>query len=310
MDREAAVGFLRRFHAVQGGFYAGDSEDQVKDLLTEDVTWYVPGQNAIAGNYRGREAVLDYFGRRRDLADRSFRMHPQEVMVGDGDHVASLTDGTATIAGEEHRWSTIGLYRLRSGRLAACWLLPLDQRAFDAIWADRDPGQARSRSDDRSSSDRGAPACLDVTDAGEILTLQRAAYVTEAQLHDDVQLPPLTQTLEELRAELARPSVLAWGYRDSSRLIAAVRVELNGNIAALGRTAVAPDRQGSGLGASLVTNVERLLPSSVDAVELFTGEHSERNLRLWRRLGYCETYRSSAGAYQLVHLRKTRRATS
>jgi hypothetical protein len=30
-------------------------------------------------------------------------------------------------------------------------------------------------------------------DAGEILTLQRAAYVTEAQAHGDLTLPPLTQ---------------------------------------------------------------------------------------------------------------------
>lgn len=39
-------------------------------------------------------------------------------------------------------------------------------------------------------------------DVGEILTLQRAAYVTEAQLYDDCRLPPLTQTYQELEAEL------------------------------------------------------------------------------------------------------------
>jgi hypothetical protein len=44
-------------------------------------------------------------------------------------------------------------------------------------------------------------------DAGEILTVQRAAYVTEAQLHDDPWLPPLTQTLDALVAELARSTV-------------------------------------------------------------------------------------------------------
>ena len=43
---------------------------------------------------------------------------------------------------------------------------------------------------------------LGVDDAGELLTLQRAAYVTEAQTHDDPGLPPLRQTLEELRSEL------------------------------------------------------------------------------------------------------------
>lgn len=34
---------------------------------------------------------------------------------------------------------------------------------------------------------------LHAGDAGEVLTLQRAAYLTEAQAHDDLSLPPLTQ---------------------------------------------------------------------------------------------------------------------
>lgn len=93
------------------------------------------GENAIAGDYSGIDAVLEYMARRRDLADRTFRMHPGEVLTGDGDHVAVLTDGTAVVSGVERRWSTVGLYRLSIERIAACWLLPLDPVAFDEIWA-------------------------------------------------------------------------------------------------------------------------------------------------------------------------------
>lgn len=39
--------------------------------------------------------------------------------------------------------------------------------------------------------------------AGEALTVQRAAYVTEAQQYHAPDLPPLTETVEELRADLA-----------------------------------------------------------------------------------------------------------
>jgi hypothetical protein len=62
-------------------------------------------------------------------------MHPGDLLVGDGDRVAALTDGTATIDRVEHRWSTVGLYWLREERVAACWLLPLDAAAFDAMWS-------------------------------------------------------------------------------------------------------------------------------------------------------------------------------
>lgn len=67
---------------------------------------------------------------------------------------------------------------------------------------------------------------------------------------------------------------------------------------------MAPDRQGQGLGTKLLCEVERCLAVHTEAVELFTGEHSTANLRLYRRLGYRETVRSPAGHYDLVHLRK------
>jgi hypothetical protein len=37
--------------------------------------------------------------------------------------------------GVERRWSTVGLYQVRAGRVAACWL-PLDASTFDDVWAD------------------------------------------------------------------------------------------------------------------------------------------------------------------------------
>jgi len=134
MDREEASGVLARLHEAQGAFYAGGPEEPLRALLTEDIAWTVPGSNAIAGEYRGIDEVMAYFRRRRDLAARTFRMHPGDLLVGDGDRVAVLTDGTAVIGRVERRWSTVGLYSLREGRVAACWLLPLDVAAFDAAW--------------------------------------------------------------------------------------------------------------------------------------------------------------------------------
>jgi hypothetical protein len=54
----------------------------------------------------------------RDVASDSFRLHPGQIMLGDGPFVASLTDGTALFDGREHRGSTIGLYRLRGEQIA------------------------------------------------------------------------------------------------------------------------------------------------------------------------------------------------
>ena len=140
VDRSAAQALLDRLHAAQNAMYAGGDLEPVRALLAADVEWHVPGHNAIAGTYRGIEQVAAYFRRRRELAANSLRLHPGELLVGECDHLAVLTDGSAVIAGTEHRWSTVGLYRIRDGLIAACWLLPLDPSGFDQVWSPQPPG--------------------------------------------------------------------------------------------------------------------------------------------------------------------------
>jgi len=135
MNRDIAIGLLDRLHRAQNEFYAGGSAARLHELLAANITWTVPGDNRIAGTYRGLEEVFDYFQRRRDLADHTFQMKRRDVLVGDGDRLAALTDGFATIRNVNHHWSTVGLYDVIDRQITACWLLPLDQHAFDAIWA-------------------------------------------------------------------------------------------------------------------------------------------------------------------------------
>jgi predicted kinase/ketosteroid isomerase-like protein len=135
MDHHTAALVLSLLHEAQNAMYAGGDMGPVRVLLTPDVCWHVPGRSPIAGTYQGIEEVEGYFAARRELAARTLRLHPRELLVGDEQHIASLTDGSAVVAGLEHRWSTIGLYRLAEGRIAECWLLPLDGAAFDRAWS-------------------------------------------------------------------------------------------------------------------------------------------------------------------------------
>ncbi len=54
---------------------------------------------------------------------------------------------------------------------------------------------------------------LGAADAGEVLTLQRAAYVTEAQAHADLNLPPLRQSFAEVAAESPTRRSSRWAVR-------------------------------------------------------------------------------------------------
>lgn len=141
-------------------------------------------------------------------------------------------------------------------------------------------------------------------DAGEILTLQRAAYVTEAQLYGDPFLPPLVETLEQVRKVIETGVVLK--AIAGARLVGAVRGQMSGSICRVGRLVVAPDRQGQGIGTALLGALhEAVLEAST--FDLFTGHLSESNIRLYRRLGYRETHRERVHDHlTLVHMRHDR----
>lgn len=138
-------------------------------------------------------------------------------------------------------------------------------------------------------------------DAGEVLTVQRAAFVTEAQIYGTADMPPLTQTLQELEAELAAGSGLTARIR--GRLVGAIRFVEDRDLLLIGRIAIAPDMQGEGIGRLLLHAAEER--SSASTAELFTGSLSTANLRLYRDCGYEESERVPDGdGTEQVFLRK------
>lgn len=121
-------------------------------------------------------------------------------------------------------------------------------------------------------------------DAGQLLTLQRAAYASEAQIYRAPFLPALTQTLDELCDELAGPAL---GVHAEGRLIGAVRWTVDVDTVRFGRLIVAPDMQGKGICTALLRSAEEA--SGASRFELFTGHLSEANIRLYVREGYIRT---------------------
>ncbi|GMA14912.1 GNAT family N-acetyltransferase [Deinococcus metallilatus] len=142
-------------------------------------------------------------------------------------------------------------------------------------------------------------AALD--DLPAILALQRRAYASEAALYPEATLPAMTQTLAELRGEAGRQTVLK-GVLDG-RLIGSVRGFVDSaGVGQIGRLIVEPAEQGRGYGTHLLHAIEAALPTRT--LELFTGERSTANLRLYERLGYVRDRVEQHGGLPLVFLQK------
>ena len=125
---------LEEFRRRQGTMYAGGAMEPVAELLSDDIVWHVPGRSPIAGDHRGRRAVLRYFVHRRALAENTLRIEVLQSMA-DELAVAELADGRARLGGEEAHWRTVGLYRIDAERIAEAWLVPFDLDTFDRAWS-------------------------------------------------------------------------------------------------------------------------------------------------------------------------------
>lgn len=127
-------------------------------------------------------------------------------------------------------------------------------------------------------------------DAGEVLTLQRACWMQEALSNPRVEIPALTESLEDVTEWLEQWTTHV--VRHEGRLIAACRGRIDatngeqGDCWVIGRLMVVPDLQGRGFGRWLLEHSESLAPAEARSFMLFTGAGSASNLKMYKKAGY------------------------
>lgn len=139
-------------------------------------------------------------------------------------------------------------------------------------------------------------------DIPSIFNLQRLAYQSEAELLNDYNIPPLRQTENEIREEFEK-GVFLVAIDDKQCIIGSVRAYKENNTAYIGKLMVSPEYQGHGIGTKLLIAIEEHCPAK--EYELFTSSKSEKNLKLYQKLGY-EKFdeKPLSDNIQLVYLKK------
>jgi len=147
-----------------------------------------------------------------------------------------------------------------------------------------------------------------VSDAAEILALQKLAYFGEAEIYNEFGIPPMTQTFAEILADFDRCVFLKTSV--DGKIIGSVRAYAQFGTCFIGRLIVRPDYQNRGIGTRLMHDIEQRF-DGVERYELFTGHLSERNLHLYDMLGY-RPFRTErvTDSLSLIYLEKFNPASS
>ncbi|MCL2145386.1 MAG: GNAT family N-acetyltransferase [Endomicrobia bacterium] len=122
-------------------------------------------------------------------------------------------------------------------------------------------------------------------DLPEIYKLQKEAYISEAEIHNNYSIQPLTQTLEEAEKEFDRGIVLK-AVNEDGKITGSVRGFTDGGTLYIGKLMVHPDFQNKGIGKKLLSSIEELFPDL--RYELFTSTKSDKNLAVYTKSGYKE----------------------
>ena len=141
-----------------------------------------------------------------------------------------------------------------------------------------------------------------IDDLTEILELQIRAYQSEAAIYNDYSIEPLIETPLELQEQFKHKTFLKAVL--DGKIVGSVRGYLKEETVHIGRLAVESDFQNQGMGTQLIRSIEAYFPNA-KRYELFTGNKSINNLRLYNNLGYSEFKREPGGdQIMMIYLEK------
>ncbi len=125
------------------------------------------------------------------------------------------------------------------------------------------------------------PASRD--DAATILEIQLLAFAEEGRLAANQEIPPLTESIEEVLEHIGSQTVLVACIGD--QVVGSARGILSGSVCTIRAVSIHPEHQGKRLGSELLRAVERALPQAT-RIELLTNSAVPGNVRFYERHGY------------------------
>ncbi|HEX2031587.1 MAG TPA: nuclear transport factor 2 family protein [Actinomycetota bacterium] len=124
---------VERLQAFLDAYAAGD-RDALGRSLADDAVWHIGGTHRLSGDYRGRQAILDYFDTVGRETGNSLKLEPLELLANDRRGAAFLR-----VTGERPG-RTLDVTMAEAfvfgadGAIQEFWAHATDQGAIDRFW--------------------------------------------------------------------------------------------------------------------------------------------------------------------------------
>lgn len=112
------------------------------------------------------------------------------------------------------------------------------------------------------------------------------AFAEEGRLSDNLQIPPLAETVAAVELHIRTQTVVT--ARDGDRIIGSARGIVDGTACTIRGVSVEPDFQGHGIGGALLRAVEEAHPD-IERFQLTTNTLVPGNVAFYERRGYAVT---------------------
>lgn len=107
------------------------------ELISDDAVWHVPGQHPLAGDYRGRAHILDFFSQ---LATKGMSRRQVVDVLGSDDYAVALLWAEGERAdGLTYSGFGAAVCRTREGKIVEFWGMNANQAGLDRFLSPAPP---------------------------------------------------------------------------------------------------------------------------------------------------------------------------
>ncbi len=103
-------------------------------MVDDDIVWHAGGSNQLAGDYRGFQEILGFFGKVMELTGGTFRIEVHDVLANDT-HGVVLATFHAERDGQTVALRAADIWHLADGKATEHWSFFEDQAAVDKLFS-------------------------------------------------------------------------------------------------------------------------------------------------------------------------------